>query len=437
MYWNERAETIRRDELTYIQNERLLKMIRRIYHNVPFYRNQFQKADIYPEDISGIEDLKSLPFTMKQDLRDNYPYGLFSSDISEIVRLHASSGTTGKPTVVGYTREDINNWAEVCARSIVAAGGSTDSVVQIAYGYGLFTGGLGLHYGAEKLGASTIPISAGNTDRQLMLMKDFNTTFLACTPSYALYLADAMEDMGISPKELDLKSGIFGAEPWSESMRKEIEKRLNIDAHNIYGLSEITGPGVASDCKAKSGMHIWEDHYLPEIIDPVTLEPLEYGKVGELVFTTITKEGMPLLRYRTRDLTYLTNELCECGRSHVRMGRIMGRSDDMLIIRGINVFPSQIEDVLLQIGDCEPHYQLIITREGTLDSLEVQVEVSDELFSDKIRNLETLSRKIKHKLQSVLQISAKVTLVEPRSIPRSEGKAKRIIDKRHTQGGIE
>ncbi|MDR7870894.1 MAG: phenylacetate--CoA ligase [Tissierellaceae bacterium] len=431
MYWNERIETISRDELTYIQNENLSKMLRRIYHNVPFYRNKFQEIDLYPEDIKDIRDLSKLPFTTKQDMRDNYPYGLFATDLSEIVRLHASSGTTGKPTVVGYTREDINNWSEVCARSIVAAGGSPSSVIQIAYGYGLFTGGLGLHYGAERLGASTIPISSGNTDRQVMLMKDFHTTFLACTPSYALYLADSLKEHGISPEELDLKSGIFGAEPWSENMRKEIEKKLNISAHNIYGLSEIIGPGVASECTCQNGMHVWEDHFMPEIVDPITLEPLPYGSMGELVFTSITKEGLPLLRYRTRDLTVLNNEICECGRTHVRMDRIMGRSDDMIIIRGVNVFPSQIEDVLLGIGEVEPHYQLIITREGTLDCLEVQVEVTENLFSDKIKNLESLKNTIKNRLSSVLQISAKVTLVESRSIPRSEGKANRVIDKRN------
>lgn len=431
MYWNERIEKISRDELTFIQNDRLSKMLRRIYHNVPFYRDKFQEAGLYPEDIKGIEDLHRLPFTIKQDLRDNYPYGLLATDLSQIVRLHASSGTTGKPTVVAYTREDINSWAEVCARSIVAAGGSSSSVIQIAYGYGLFTGGLGLHYGAERLGASTIPISSGNTQRQLMLMKDFHTTFLACTPSYALYLAEAMKDEGISPDELNLKSGIFGAEPWSESMRLEIEKKLNISAHNIYGLSEINGPGVASECSYKNGMHIWEDHFIPEVIDPITLKPLPYGTMGELVFTNITKEGMPLLRYRTRDLTVLHNEECPCGRTHVRMERVMGRSDDMIIIRGVNVFPSQIEEVLLQVGELEPHYQLIITREDNLDCLEVQVEVTDNLFSDKIKNLESLSNTIRQRLSSVLQISAKVTLVEPKTIPRSDGKAKRVIDRRN------
>lgn len=431
MYWNKIIETMPREELVSIQNDRLKSMISRIYHNVPFYRNKFQEIGLFPEDIKGIEDLHKLPFTTKQDMRDNYPYGLFAADINDIVRLHASSGTTGKPTVVGYTRKDINNWAEVCARSLVAAGGTAHSVIQIAYGYGLFTGGLGLHYGAEHLGASTIPISSGNTDRQVMLMKDFNTTLLACTPSYALYLADALEDAGISPEELDLESGIFGAEPWSENMRTEIEKKLDISAHNIYGLSEICGPGVASECSCKEGMHVWEDHFVPEIVDPVTLEPLPYGSTGELIFSSISKEGIPLLRYRTRDLTVLNNEMCSCGRTHVRMGRVMGRTDDMIIIRGVNVFPSQIEDVLLEIGGVEPHYQLIITREGTLDYLEVLVEVTEELFSDKIKNMETLSNTISQKLNSVLQLSAKITLVEPRSIPRSEGKANRVIDKRH------
>ena len=431
MYWNKRIETMPREELTYIQNDRLKSMIRRIYHNVPFYRNKFQEIDLYPEDIKGVEDLSKLPFTTKQNLRDNYPYGLFATELDQIVRLHASSGTTGKPTVVGYTREDINNWADVCARSIVAAGGDSNSVIQIAYGYGLFTGGLGLHYGAEHLGASAIPISSGNTERQIMLMKDFHTTILTCTPSYALYLADALKDSGVSPEELDLKIGIFGAEPWSENMRKDIEIKLGISAHNIYGLSEISGPGVASECGCKNGMHIWEDHYFPEIIDPVSLEPLPYGSVGELVFTSVTKEGIPLLRYRTRDLTMLNDERCQCGRTHVRMERVMGRSDDMIIIRGVNVFPTQIEDVLLGIGNVEPHYQLIITREGTMDFLEIEVEVTEELFSDKIRNMEILSNTIKERLSSVLQLNTKVTLVEPRSIPRSEGKAKRIIDRRN------
>lgn len=431
MYWNEKIETISRDELTYIQNERLQKMIRLIYHDVPFYRKKFQEVGLVPEDIKTKEDLSKLPFTTKTDFRDNYPYGLFASPLSQIIRLHASSGTTGKPTVVGYTREDINIWSELCARALVAAGADSQSVIQISYGYGLFTGGLGLHYGAEHLGASVIPISAGNTDRQEMLMKDFHTTVLACTPSYAIHLADALKEDGISLDELNLKSGIFGAEPWSENMRKEIETKLNISAHDIYGLSEIMGPGVAIECEAKSGMHIWEDHFIPEVIDPVTLETLPMGSLGELVFTTITKEGLPVLRYRTRDLTILNEEVCECGRTHVKMERVMGRSDDMIIVRGVNVFPSQIESVLLEFGECEPHYQLILNRRGTMDDLEIQVEVTDELFSDKISNLATLEHSIKSRISSVLQINPKITLVEPKSIPRSEGKAKRVIDKRN------
>lgn len=431
MYWNERIETMSRDELTYIQNDRLQKMLRRIYHNVPFYRSQFQSVGLAPEDIREISDLCKLPFTTKQDLRDSYPYGLFAAPLSEIVRIHASSGTTGKPTVVGYTREDINNWAELCARAFVAAGADSNSVVQVSYGYGLFTGGLGAHYGAEKLGASVIPMSGGNTERQIMLMKDFHSTLLACTPSYAIYLAEAIEQYGIDPKDIKLKSGVFGAEPWSENMRKKIEDRLGISAHDIYGLSEIMGPGVAIECECKNGMHIWEDHFLPEIVDPNTLEPLPYGSPGELVFTTLTKEGIPVLRYRTRDLSVLHKEKCECGRTHVRMERVSGRSDDMLIIRGVNVFPSQIESVLMEFGNVEPHYLLIVTREGTLDNLEIQIELSEELFSDRISNLEELERKIKQKIHSVLQISAKIRLVEPKSIPRSEGKAKRVIDKRN------
>lgn len=431
MYWNEKYETMSRDELSFIQSERLQKLARKIYHNVPFYRDKFQSVGLSPEDIKDVSDLSSLPFTVKQDLRDNYPYGIFASPLSQIVRVHASSGTTGKPTVVGYTREDINTWSECCARALTAAGADNHSVIQIAYGYGLFTGGLGLHYGAEKLGASVIPISGGNTDRQIMLMKDFNTSLLACTPSYAIYLAEALADHGISPEDLNLKYGVFGAEPWSENMRKEIEDKLNITALDIYGLSEIMGPGVAMECSCKNGMHIWEDHFIPEIIDPNTFEPLPYGSLGELVFTTITKEGIPVLRYRTRDLSILHAEVCDCGRTHVRMERVSGRTDDMLIIRGVNVFPSQIESVLLEIGEIEPHYQLIVTREGILDNLEIRVEVSEKMFSDKIGNLELLERTIKNRVSSVLQINAKIKLVEPKTIPRSEGKAQRVIDKRN------
>lgn len=431
MYWNEKIETMSREELNIIQNERLQEMVHRLYYNVPFYKNKFQSIGLMPEDIKGVEDLSNLPFTVKDDLRDNYPYGLFASPQSEIVRIHASSGTTGKPTVVGYTRKDINNWAELAARAYVASGADRNSVIQVAYGYGLFTGGLGLHYGAEKLGASVIPISSGNTQRQLMLMKDLKTTLLACTPSYAIYLADALKENGMSLEELNLKAGIFGAEPWSENMRKEIEKKLNIVAHDIYGLSEVMGPGVSIECGHKCGMHIWEDHFIPEIVDPITLEPLPYGTLGELVFTTITKEGIPLLRYRTRDLCVLHDEKCECGRTHIRMERIKGRSDDMLIVRGVNVFPSQIENALLEIGEVEPHYQLIITRDGTLDNLEIKVEVTEHLFSDKISGLESLQKNIARKMESALQLSAKITLVEPNSIPRSEGKSKRVVDKRN------
>jgi len=431
LYWNEKYETMSRDETTFVQSERLQKMVRRIYHNVPFYRDKFQSVGLTPDDIKHVSDLPKLPFTLKQDLRDNYPYGIFASPLSQIVRVHASSGTTGKPTVVGYTREDIATWSECCARSLVAAGADHHSVIQIAYGYGLFTGGLGLHYGAEKLGASVIPISGGNTERQIMLMKDFKTSLLACTPSYAIYLAEALKDYGVSIEELNLKFGVFGAEPWSENMRKEIEQKLNITALDIYGLSEIMGPGVAMECSFKNGMHVWEDHFIPEIIDPLTLAPLPYGTPGELVFTTITKEGIPLLRYRTRDLSVLHNEICACGRTHVRMERVSGRTDDMLIIRGVNVFPSQIESVLLEIGEVEPHYQLIVTREGILDNLEIRVEVSENMFSDKISNLEVLENNIKHRIASVLQISAKIKLVEPKTIPRSEGKSKRVIDNRN------
>ena len=431
MYWNEKYETMTRDEMTFVQSERLQKMVRRIYHNVPFYRDKFQSVGLTPDDIKSVSDLSKLPFTLKQDLRDNYPYGIFASPLSQIVRVHASSGTTGKPTVVGYTREDIATWSECCARSLVAAGADHHSVIQIAYGYGLFTGGLGLHYGAEKLGASVIPISGGNTERQIMLMKDFKTSVLACTPSYAIYLAESLKEHGVSVEELNLKFGVFGAEPWSENMRREIEQKLNITALDIYGLSEIMGPGVAMECSYKNGMHVWEDHFIPEIIDPITLAPLPYGTPGELVFTTITKEGIPLLRYRTRDLSILHNEICDCGRTHVRMERISGRTDDMLIIRGVNVFPSQIESVLLEIGEVEPHYQLIITREGILDNLEIRVEVSENMFSDKISNLEVLEKNIKHRIESVLQISAKIKLVEPKTIPRSEGKAIRVIDNRN------
>lgn len=419
-----------REELVKLQNERLVRTVERVYYNVPYYRNLMQKRNLMPEDIKGIEDLPRLPFTTKEDLRDNYPYGLFAVPLSEIVRIHASSGTTGKPTVVGYTRRDIVTWSELMARTLTCGGATKDSIIQIAYGYGLFTGGLGVHYGAERLGASVIPISGGNTKRQIMLMKDFGTTVLACTPSYALHIAETMAEMGIERDELRLKHGILGAEPWTEGLRQEIEEKLNITAIDIYGLSEIIGPGVASECLYKTGLHICEDHFIPEVIDPDTEQVLPEGSEGELVFTTITKEGIPVIRYRTRDITSLNYEPCQCGRTHVRMNKVLGRTDDMLIIRGVNVFPSQIESILIDIGETEPHYLLVIDRVGNMDNLEVWVEVSEKLFSDEIRKLEELNRRIAHEIQSTLGLTATVKLVEPKTIERSEGKAKRVIDRR-------
>jgi len=419
-----------REEMTRVQTDRLINTVKRVYHNVPYYREKMQKKGIEPGDIKSLEDLKKLPFTYKQDLRDTYPYGLFAVPMSEIVRIHASSGTTGKQTVVGYTRRDIDTWAEVMARTLTSAGADKNSFIQVAYGYGLFTGGLGTHYGAERIGASVIPISGGNTKRQLQIMKDFGTTILACTPSYALYLAEAMEEAGIKKEDLKLKAGVFGAEPWSYNMRKEIEERLNILAIDIYGLSEIIGPGVASECPCKCGLHIQEDHFIPEIIDPETEEVLPPGSKGELVFTTITKEGLPLIRYRTRDISSLNYEKCECGRTNVRMSKVSGRTDDMLIIRGVNVFPSQIESVLLEVGDTAPHYLLIVDRVDNLDTLEIWVEMTPTMFSDEVKKIEDIEKKIRHQIESTLGISAKVKLVEPKTIERSEGKAKRVIDKR-------
>ncbi|MEG1940449.1 MAG: phenylacetate--CoA ligase [Eubacterium sp.] len=385
---------------------------------------------IDPLLVKTLDDLQKLPFTTKLDLRDNYPYGLFAEPLKKIVRIHASSGTTGKPTVVGYTRNDLAMWSEIAARSLVAAGADSGSFIQNAYGYGLFTGGLGIHGGAERLGASIIPMSGGNTQKQLMLMKDFGSTHLTCTPSYALFLGEAMHDMGIDPETLPLRAGIFGAEPWSENMRHEIERKLAIKAHDIYGLSEVCGPGVAIECSEQNGLHIWEDHFIAEIIDPVTLKNVPDGEDGELVITTITKEGIPLLRYRTRDVTHIIDEPCACGRTHRRIARISGRSDDMLIIRGVNVFPTQIESALLSVGDVEPHYFITVRREGTLDSMEIQVELSESLTLNTISDLEKIERKIKEKIHSVIGISAKIVLVEPKSLPRSEGKAQRVKDLR-------
>lgn len=430
MFWDEKHECLDRSSMRSLQGQRLVDLVERVYHNVPFYRKKMQDIGLRPDDIKTIDDLPLLPFTTKQDLRDNYPYGLFAVPMSEIVRLHASSGTTGKPTVVGYTRRDITMWSEVMARSLTAAGVDKHDFIQIAYGYGLFTGGLGLHYGSERVGAAVIPISGGNTAKQLQLMTDFGSTAIACTPSYALFLAEALQEAGIKRESLKLRVGIFGAEPWTENMRREIEDKLKIKAIDIYGLSEIIGPGVACECTEQQGMHVNEDHFLPEILDPDTLKPLPYGERGELVFTTLSKEGLPLIRYRTRDLTRLHDQRCACGRTLVRMEKCMGRSDDMLIIRGVNVFPSQVESALLEIGETRPHYLLIVDRINNLDILEVWVEVEEQFFSDEIRKLEELRGRTQAKLESVLGISVKVKLVEPKTIERSEGKAKRVVDKR-------
>jgi len=430
MIWNEKIECASREEMEILQSERLCETVKRIYHNVPAYRKKMQEVGLTAYDIHGISDLHKLPFTIKTDLRDNYPYGLFTVPMSEIVRLHASSGTTGKPIVVGYTRRDIQMWAEVVSRSLTMAGVHRNDIVQIAYGYGLFTGGLGLHYGTENMGASVIPISGGNTHKQVQLMEDFGSSVLCCTPSYALNIAEVMKEMNVDIKNLKLRVGIFGAEPWSEAMRKDIEAKLGIKAIDIYGLSEIVGPGVSCECEHQCGMHINEDHFLPEIINPETLEPMAPGEIGELVFTTITKEGIPLIRYRTRDLTRLIYDKCVCGRTLVRMEKCKGRSDDMLIIRGVNVFPSQVESVLLSMSEVEPHYLIIVDREGSLDKMSLLVEVQEQFFSDEIKKLEDLRLKIARKLDSVLGISVNVKLVEPKTIERTAGKAKRVIDNR-------
>jgi phenylacetate-CoA ligase len=428
--WNRHFECMELDELRKVQGERLRETVERVYFNVPYYRHRMQEAGLGPENILSIEDIVKLPFTTKNDLRDTYPFGMFAVPMSEIVRLHASSGTTGKPTVVGYTRNDISTWSEVMARTLTSAGANRNDFIQIAYGYGLFTGGLGLHYGGEKIGASVIPVSGGNTNRQLQLMHDFGTTVLACTPSYALHLAEAIQESGINRDELRLKAGVFGAEPWTENMRREIEQKLKIKAIDIYGLSEVIGPGVASECMMQNGLHINEDHFFPEIIDPETLQLLPEGSLGELVFTTITKEGLPLIRYRTRDLTRLHYEKCDCGRTMVRMEKCLGRSDDMLIIRGVNLFPSQIETVLLEMSEIKPHYRIIVDRVNNLDTLELQVEVDEEFFQDKISQLQSLRGKLQDNLESATGLGIKVTLVEPKTIERSEGKAIHVIDNR-------
>jgi phenylacetate-CoA ligase len=404
-------------------------MVVRCYYNVPFYRQKFDEMGITPDDIQTIDDIVKLPFTYKQDLRDNYPYGLFAVRRDELVRIHASSGTTGKQTVVGYTKKDLERWADGAARAIVAAGGTKQDFIHVSYGYGLFTGGLGLHYGAEQLGATSIPVSSGNTNRQVQIMQDFGSNILCCTPSYAAFIGETCKELGVDTSKLPLRAGIFGAEAWSENMRREIEASLNIKAYDIYGLSEIAGPGVSYECSCQTGMHVCEDYFYPEIIDPDTLQPLPDGQEGELVFTCIGKEALPLVRYRTRDICSLSHEPCACGRTLVKMGKIKGRTDDMLIIRGVNVFPSQVEHVLLSLG-MEPNYMIVVDRIDNLDTMEVQIEMTQDMFSDEIKKLEEQTRRIKAALREVLNISATVRLLEPKSLPRSEGKATRVIDKR-------
>jgi phenylacetate-CoA ligase len=431
MFYDKEFETLPRPDLEALQLKRLQSMVARVYERVPFYRKALDLAGVKPSHVCTLADLRHLPFTTKNDMRESYPYALFAAPMDEIVRIHASSGTTGKPTVVGYTKKDIDTWANLMARSFVAAGVHRGDIIHNAYGYGLFTGGLGAHYGAEILGASVIPMSGGNTKKQIMIMQDFGSTVLTCTPSYSLYMAEAALEEGIDFRQLKLHVGIFGAEPWSESMRAEIEGKLNLCAIDIYGLSEIMGPGVAIECrKAKKGLHIWEDHFIPEIINPDTGMVVPPGETGELVITTITKEGIPLIRYRTRDITNINYEPCSCGRTHARISRMSGRSDDMMIIRGVNVFPSQIEAILMDIERVEPHYLLIVDRKDNLDTLEIQVEVDETLFSDEVKNLQLLSQTIEKQIKDILGVTCKARLVEPKTIARSEGKAKRVIDNR-------
>ena len=431
MIYDEEFETLPREALETIQLKRLRALVERVYATVPFYKKAFDEKGVKRGDIKSIEDLHKLPFTMKQDLRDNYPFGMFAAPMENVVRIHASSGTTGKPTVAGYTRQDIDTWSELMARTLTAAGTHKGDIVHNAYGYGLFTGGLGFHYGAERLGASVIPVSGGNTKRRVLLMKDFGATVLACTPSYALRLGEVAREEGVDFRSLKFRVGVFGAEPWTESMRNEIEDQLGLEAVDVYGLSEVIGPGVAVECaEAKQGLHIFEDHFIPEIIDPDTGEPLPYGQPGELVFTTLTKEAFPLIRYRTRDLSVMYREPCKCGRNLVRMGRITGRSDDMLIIRGVNVFPTQIESVLMARKDVAPYYLLIVDRKEHLDTLEVNVEINEEIFPGAVKDLQNMERQIEKDMKDLLGVSCKVHLVEPKTIERSEGKAERVIDKR-------
>lgn len=431
MIWNPEIECRSDAELKEQQLEDLVDLVTRVYKNVPFYRKKLDEAGVRPQDIHSLADIAKLPFTTKDELRETYPYGLLAVPESQILEVHTSSGTTGTPVVDAYTKKDIDIWSEAMARTLAMGGAGSGDVIQNAYGYGLFTGGLGVHYGARKLGANVIPISAGNTKRQLMIMRDFGTTLLTCTPSYSLYLAEEAAEEGIDFKSLSLKAGCFGAEPWSESMRIEIEQKLSLSAHDIYGLTEIIGPGVSSECEAKDGLHINEDFFYPEIINPETGAVLPDGEKGELVFTTLTKEGTPVIRYRTRDITYLMRGSCSCGRTIVKMHRLLGRTDDMLIIRGVNIFPSQIEQVLMRIEGTEPHYQIVVDRGAKqLDDVEVQVEVEESFFSDETRNMEGLRNQIETEIRSDLGIGVRVKLVEPRTIERSMGKAQRVVDKR-------
>lgn len=430
MIWNKTMECMNRESMREIQGERLRQVVEHVYHNCAPYRERMQQAGVLPSDIQTIDDIVKLPFTSKKDLRDYYPWGLLSVPLSEIVKIHASSGTTGKPIVVGYTRKDIDNWSEAGARCYSAYGLNKDDVIQVSYGYGLFTGGLGAHDASLKLGATTIPISAGNTEKQLLLMHDLGTTALACTPSYALYLAEALEKSGIPRDEIQLKVGIFGAEPWTEEMRKEIEYRLGIKAYDIYGLTEISGPGVGFECEHQNGTHLNEDLFYPEIINPETGEQIADGEEGELVFTTLSKEGMPLIRFRTRDLTYLTRGTCECGRTLVKMGKILGRTDDMMIIRGVNVFPSQVESVLCTLQEVEPHFFITVDRVNNTDTFDIDVEVKEQYYSDVMSEMEKLRKKIAHAIQNVVGVQPNIKPVAPNTIERSQGKAKRVNDKR-------
>ncbi len=430
MIWNEKAECMPLKEREQLQTDRLRAIVKTAYENVPYYRKKFDKHKVSPGDIKTLKDIKKLPLTTKADLREAYPFGMFAVSNKEIVEIHTSSGTTGKPVVAGYTRNDIELWSEVMARALTMAGAGKDDIVQNAYGYGLFTGGLGVHYGTHKIGATLVPISAGNTKRQLEIMSDFGTTILTCTPSYSLFLAEVADEEGIDRKKLKLKAGVFGAEMWTEKMREEIEKRLHLTALNIYGLTEIIGPGVANECLEKCGMHISEDHFYPEIISTETLEPVGEGEKGELVLTTLTREGMPMIRFRTKDITSLKHGECACGRTLVTMGRITGRSDDMLKIRGVIVFPSQIEKALLEVKGVEPQYQIILTRPHQLDEMEVRVETSKKLFSDEVRKIEEVKKNIENHIEKTIGLRVKVSLVEPKTLPRSEGKAKRIVDNR-------